>query len=226
VVVPILLTFILGIIEIGRLVMVAQVNTNAAREAARYASQGGANSSTIDSYARTYLTNAGVNGAGSTSTTSVAVEYQSAGTWAATPDPSALPSGTPELIRQLLNGPNQADFDTLQNGNKLASDGSLQAPVGLGGDTGISNGTKDDWAAIIGQNKIIPLYDTLSGNGNNASYHIVGFAGVRIVAVDMQGNPKRVWVQPTDFYSTKVTPSPPGSSGAIGVYAPPRLVIP
>jgi hypothetical protein len=141
-------------------------------------------------------------------------------------DLGSASNGTPELIRQLLNGPNQADFDTLQNGNKLASDGSLQAPVGLGGDTGISNGTKSAWNAIIGKNKIIPLYDTVSGPGNNAVYHVVGFAGVRIVAVDLQGNPKRVWVQPTDFYSTKVTPSPPGSSGAIGVYAPPRLVIP
>jgi Flp pilus assembly protein TadG len=103
VVVPILLTFILGIIEIGRLVMVAQVNTNAAREAARYASQGGANSSTIDSYARTYLTSAGINGASSTGTTSVAVEYQSAGTWAATPDPSALPSGTPVRVTVSVN---------------------------------------------------------------------------------------------------------------------------
>jgi Flp pilus assembly protein TadG len=141
-------------------------------------------------------------------------------------DLGSASNGTPELARQLRNGPTQADFDILQSGKKLASDGSLQAPVTLGGDTGISNGTKDDWAAIIGQNKIIPLYSTVSGNGNNAAYNIVGFAGVRIVAVDLTGNPKRVWVQPTSFYSSKVSVAPAGSSGMIGVYGPPRLVLP
>lgn len=136
-------------------------------------------------------------------------------------------NGTPELARQLRYGPNQADFDIMKQAGKLAADNSFQAPVSLGGDTGISNGVKDDWNAIIGQNKIIPLYDTLSGNGNNAQYHIVGLAGVRIVAADLQGNPKRVWVQPTSFYSSKVIPSTSSdSSEMVGVYGPPRLVIP
>lgn len=103
VVVPILLTFILGIIEVGRLVMVAQVNTNAAREAARYAAQGNASTPTIDSYTRTYLSAAGVNGASSTTTTTVAVEYQSGGSWAATADPSKLPPGTPVRVTVSVN---------------------------------------------------------------------------------------------------------------------------
>jgi hypothetical protein len=142
-------------------------------------------------------------------------------------DLGSASNGTPELARQLRNGPTAGDFTIMQNGGKLASDGSLQAPVTLGGDTGISNGVKDDWDAIIGLNRIIPLYDTLSGTGNNASYHIVGFAGVRVIAADLLGNPKRVWVQPTSFYSAKVTPLPAGSSGNMtGVYAAPRLVMP
>ena len=136
-------------------------------------------------------------------------------------------NGTPELARQLRYGPNASDFNIMKTAGKLAADGSLQSPVAMTGDTGISNGTKDDWAAIVGQNKIIPLYDTVGGNGNNASYHIVGFAGVRIVAVDMTGNPKQVWVQPTQFYSSKVTASLSGSGQSmIGVHAPPKLVIP
>ncbi len=97
VVIPVLLTFILGIVEIGRLVMVAQVNTNAAREAARYAAQGGADTATVDSYTRTYLTAAGINSAaaGSGSAVTIAIEFQSGSAWTATTDPSALPSGTP-----------------------------------------------------------------------------------------------------------------------------------
>ena len=81
VVIPVLLTFILGIVEIGRLVMVAQVATNASREGARYAVQGAANTSTIDSYLRTYLAAAGLSNtaAGGGSAVSVTLEYQSGG---------------------------------------------------------------------------------------------------------------------------------------------------
>ena len=102
VVIPILLVFILGIIEIGRLVMVAQVNTNAAREAARYASQGGANSSTIDTYTRNYLSAAGVTGATGSAVT-VTIESQSGTTWASTTDPATLPSGTPIRVTVSAN---------------------------------------------------------------------------------------------------------------------------
>jgi hypothetical protein len=142
-------------------------------------------------------------------------------------DLGSASNGTPELERQLVNGPTAGDFSIMKSGGKLAADGTLQAPVTVGGDTGISNGTKSTWASIIGLNKIIPLYDTVSGNGNTASYHLVGFAGVRIVAADLTGNPKQVWVQPTSFYSSKVTPLPAGAAGTMtGVFAPPQLVIP
>jgi Flp pilus assembly protein TadG len=105
VVTPILLTFILGIIEIGRLVMVAQVDTNAAREAARYAAQGKADTATVDAYTRDYLTAAGIAGAaaGSNSAVTVAVEYQNGGTWAATSDPSTLAAGTPIRVTVSAN---------------------------------------------------------------------------------------------------------------------------
>ena len=97
VIIPVLLLFILGIIEIGRLVMVAQIDTNAAREAARYAAQGGASTATIDTYTRNYLTAAGINGAaaGTGSAVTITVESQANGTWTTTTDPSTLPAGTP-----------------------------------------------------------------------------------------------------------------------------------
>ena len=105
VVVPVLLMFILGIIEVGRLVMVAQVDTNAAREAARYAAQGGGDTTAVDAYTRTYLTAAGISNAasGQNSAVTVAVEYQSAGAWAAATDPSTLPSGTPIRVTVSVN---------------------------------------------------------------------------------------------------------------------------
>src|SRR5688572_12013556 len=95
VVAPVLISLVLGIVEIGRVVMLAQVATNAAREGARYAVQGSAGTTTIDSYLRTYLSSAGLrsaSGSGSSSVT-VTVETQTSGTWAATADPSAAAAG-------------------------------------------------------------------------------------------------------------------------------------
>lgn len=130
------------------------------------------------------------------------------------------------LERQLVDGPSAADFAALGAQGKLATDGALQAPVALQGDTGLSNGTQDSWRSIIGQNRIIPLYSSVSGTGNTAVYNIVGFAGVRIVDVRLNGNPKKVWVQTTAIYSSRVQAATSGSPVSIGVYAPPRLVIP
>src|SRR5688572_22407659 len=60
VVLPVLLLFVMGIVEIGRLVMVAQVATNASRESARYAVQGAADSATVRTYTEEYLAQAGI----------------------------------------------------------------------------------------------------------------------------------------------------------------------
>ena len=70
--------------------------------------------------------------------------------------------------------------------------------VMLEGDPGISAGIKDDLEAIIGKSRTIPIYepDGSGGNGNNAAYKIVGFAPVRVLAVNFQANPKYVVVQP------------------------------
>jgi hypothetical protein len=102
---------------------------------------------------------------------------------------------------------------------KLDSSGELE----LEGNPGMSNGIKDDLAAIIGQTRTIPLYSAVSGNGNNATYTIVGFAGVRIMAVRLTGNPggRYVLAQPAIAVdSTAVT----GTSGtSYNVHQPLRL---
>ena len=105
VVAPILMTFILGIIEIGRLVMVAQVSTNASREGVRYAAQGKANSATVETYVRDYLADAGLTGtaAGGNSAVAITTEYLAGDGWTATDNPSALAAGTPVRTRVVVN---------------------------------------------------------------------------------------------------------------------------
>ncbi|MFM8271423.1 MAG: pilus assembly protein TadG-related protein [Gemmata sp.] len=135
--------------------------------------------------------------------------------------------GASDISRQLLYGPNAADFAILASQGVLAPDGSLQAPVTLSGDSGINNGTQSSWQAIIGQNRIIPLYSQVRGSGTNAMYDIVGFAGIRVISAQFNGNKKQVIVQTISVYSNRVTPAGFGSSTpSIYSFSPPQLAIP
>ncbi len=66
----------------------------------------------------------------------------------------------------------------------------------FGGNPGISAGIKDDLTSIIGKAVTIPIYDQTGGNGNNAWYRAIEFAGVRILDVNFQGSNKYVIIQP------------------------------
>jgi Flp pilus assembly protein TadG len=105
-VVPVLLLFILGIVEYGRMLMIAQMTTSGSREGARYAVQADATPSAVDQYVRTYLTQASIPG---DAVNVVAIEYQVPSSsplytadnqgWVAATNLYALPSGTAVRVR-------------------------------------------------------------------------------------------------------------------------------
>jgi Flp pilus assembly protein TadG len=95
VVAPVLFLLVVGIVEVGRLVMVAQLATNGSREAARFAAQASATTTAVEEYARTYLTAAGLS---SESVTSVAVEQLKGGNWEGVADLKAVSTGTPVRV--------------------------------------------------------------------------------------------------------------------------------
>ncbi|MBI2823560.1 MAG: pilus assembly protein [Planctomycetia bacterium] len=64
IVAPIFFGFTLGMIEVGRGVMVQQILTNASREGARRAVLDGATTSDVTSFVSTYMSNASVSAAG------------------------------------------------------------------------------------------------------------------------------------------------------------------
>lgn len=64
IVLPILLLLLLGILELGRVVMIYQIATNATREAARRAIVPGATDSTVLSTCNTYLDRGGISSTG------------------------------------------------------------------------------------------------------------------------------------------------------------------
>ena len=111
-----------------------------------------------------------------------------------TVDIGKVNNSTADLSRQIVDGISQQDFIDL--GKPLVLDGN--GTMTLNGDTGISAGVKDELASIIGQTRIIPVFSSVSGNGNNANYTIVRWVGIRVMAVKLTGSmsSKYLIVQP------------------------------
>ncbi|HUT09747.1 MAG TPA: pilus assembly protein TadG-related protein [Thermoguttaceae bacterium] len=95
-------------------------------------------------------------------------------------------NSTADLRRQILDGLSAEDLS--YHGGELALEpgGALE----LGGDPGLSAGIESALEAVIGQPRIVPVYSQVSGSGNNARYTIVGFAGIRVMDVNLSGNKK------------------------------------
>jgi len=137
-----------------------------------------------------------------------------------TVDIGASNNSTADLARQIVHGITEADLAYIGGALVFDENGELT----LEGDTGISAGMKDELASIIGQPRSIPLFRSVSGNGNNSEYTIVGFAGIRILAVKLTGAMKKkyVVVQPAIVVDDSVI-TEAGASNSY-VYAPPRLI--
>jgi Flp pilus assembly protein TadG len=130
-------------------------------------------------------------------------------------------NSTSDIARQIVYGISPSDMAAI--GGKLEFDAS--GKLYLNGDTGISAGVKDELASIIGQPRIIPIFSTVSGNGNNATYTIVKWQGIRIVNVKLTGSmsQKNVMVQVCPVVSKGIIQS--GSTGTSSfVYSPVVLV--
>lgn len=96
VVVPILLMFLLGIVEYGRMLQVVNVTTNASREGARYAAQADTTVDTVTTYTKDYLAAATVP---NTAVKALVVEQYTAGNWAAVSNLGTVTQGTPVRVR-------------------------------------------------------------------------------------------------------------------------------
>jgi len=135
-------------------------------------------------------------------------------------------NGTPELQRQILRGPTSADFHDPDFFAKIAADEALYTPVVLTGDTGLSTSTRHAFDITFGQPRIIPLYDSVVGTGDGAAYHIVGYAAITVLVEEFNGNPKKLWIQPSKVITNRATAGDIDGPVSYGVFMPPRLVIP
>ncbi len=121
-----------------------------------------------------------------------------------------------DIARQILYGVNESDLSYFG--------GQIEIPINLNGDTGLSAGFKDELEDIKGMPRTIPIFDSVGGNGNNAQYHVIAWAGIRIVHVKLTGKmtSKQVIIQPAYV----VDPSAVSGSGGQStyVYRPVQLV--
>jgi Flp pilus assembly protein TadG len=127
-------------------------------------------------------------------------------------------NSTNDLKRQILYGLNAYDLSFF--------DGELRTDEGnliLNGDTGISAGIKDALETIKGRPRLIPLFTSVTGPGNNAMYTVPKFVGIRIMYVKLTGGSKKVIIQPAPFVSRNVIRG--GTTiGPDTFYTPPRLI--
>jgi Flp pilus assembly protein TadG len=130
-------------------------------------------------------------------------------------------NSTADIARQIRNGISASDLAYLGGTLQLNGSGELH----LNGDTGISAGVKDDLVSIIGKPRIIPLFRTVVGPGNNADYTIVKFVGVRVLDVKLTGSlaTKYVMIQPCNV-AMKGGIYDPNATGTQYVYSPVWLV--
>ncbi|MBN1852556.1 MAG: Tad domain-containing protein [Pirellulales bacterium] len=108
-------------------------------------------------------------------------------------------NSTNDIARQILHGVSPEDLEYHGGSLELDENGELF----LNGDTGISAGIKDELETIKGKPRAIPLFRSVEGPGNNATYTIVGWAGIRIMEVQLTGqmSSKRVIIQPAPIVS-------------------------
>jgi len=104
-------------------------------------------------------------------------------------------NSTNDIARQIIHGISPDDLTALGKPLQLSAGTGTMT---LNGDTGISAGVKDELQSIVGQKRIIPIFSSVSGNGNNATYTITKWVGIRVMYVKLTGsmNSKRVIVQP------------------------------
>jgi Flp pilus assembly protein TadG len=131
-------------------------------------------------------------------------------------------NSTNDLKRQIINGISRQDMLDLGKPLEFDANGELT----LNGDTGISAGVKDDLAAIKGQTRIIPIFRTVAGTGNNATYTIIAWVGVRIMDSQLTGaqSKKHITIEPAHVVTRNGKRNQASDVTSWYVYTPALLV--
>jgi len=128
-------------------------------------------------------------------------------------------SNTPTLQRQIAGGITKDDLAFYGGALQLDESGKLI----LSGDPGAKLGAiQPELQQIVGQSRIIPIYSSVTGKGQNAQFTITGFAGGRIMDVQLTGADKHLTMQPAPIMTRGGIPG--GSNTSSQIYSPVILV--
>ncbi len=139
---------------------------------------------------------------------------QVAGNWG-TVDIGNSNNSTNDLRNQIENGLRQSDLDFMAgdtdiNGDPRIPDNTELPPnTWVNGDPGLSAGMQSALSNVIGQTRMIPIVDQISGgNGNNSEFHVVRWGVVNIVSAQLTGKKsnKHVRVRKTSIYNGSLRP--------------------
>lgn len=128
-------------------------------------------------------------------------------------------NSTATLNRQILQGLNANDLSYYPNNTLSVNPG----PLYLKGNPGLSAGIKDALDTIKGEPRSIPIFTSVTGQGNNTTYTIVKFVGIRILYVRLTGGDKKVIVQPAPYIEPTGVSSQ-SSSTSDYVFAPVKIL--
>jgi hypothetical protein len=126
-----------------------------------------------------------------------------------------------DLKRRITDGITRTDVLDLGTPLELDANGRLY----LNGTSGISEAVNSELASIVGKTRIIPIFDAAGSVGEDVTYTVVQWAGVRVMDADVTGSSshKRLIVQPANVVS-KHAKSKEGTQSSWFVYSPAWLV--
>ncbi len=119
--------------------------------------------------------------------------------------------GVPNLRDQIRNGISKDDFVDLTGEPMIEFyeyDTGAIVCYSIPGNPGIKAGLKDALGEKLGQKVGFFIFSSVSGNGANAVYIIVGMRFGRLMLVDLHGGDKSIVVQPVPYYGPDIITSP------------------
>lgn len=126
--------------------------------------------------------------------------------------------GNANVSSWILNGASAGDLSSF---GPQGLEATPAAPASMRGNPGLTSSDVRDFAAIVGQPRIVPLYSSYSGNGANACYSIVGFAGVTVVHAAGAGSNISIILQPALVVDPTAATS--SSAATLGDFVYPRV---
>jgi len=121
-----------------------------------------------------------------------------------------------DISRQIREGLNDYDLSFYENNEIVFNPDS---PLDAEGDTGISAGPIESaMNDILGEPRAIPLFESVTGPGNNAIYRLVDIVGVRVLEADLSGSDKHIYIQPGPYIDGAAKPDleePPGDDATV-----------